>query len=69
MSAPVNRRASRFDPMDPDGGDLDEEGYGDLGSRHPLRRVKEESGKDEGLSLPSIKSLFGSSGGKSFSLI
>jgi hypothetical protein len=46
--------------MDPEGDEIDD-GYGDLGGRHPLRRVAEEGG-GEGMSLPSIKTLFGTSG-------
>ncbi|KAK4687204.1 hypothetical protein P7C73_g2914, partial [Tremellales sp. Uapishka_1] len=55
------RRQSRFDPMAD--GDDEEDGYGDLGSGHPLRRIsdsKEEGGKErEIVSLPGIKALFG----------
>ncbi|WVF71700.1 hypothetical protein IAT40_006508 [Kwoniella sp. CBS 6097] len=64
------RRQSRFDPMGRDSDELiDEEGYGDLGHKHPLRRVQEEDGKgdkagsQEPVSLPGIKSLFGVAGG------
>jgi len=64
--APGYRRQSRFDPMDPAGEDVDDEGYGDLGSRHPLRRVQEE-GKEEGVNLPSLKSLFGPQGDRASS--
>ncbi|WVR07235.1 hypothetical protein IAU60_004276 [Kwoniella sp. DSM 27419] len=59
------RRQSRFDPMARDIDDMpDEDGYGDLGHKHPLRRVQEEDHKDgksshEQVSLPGIKSLFG----------
>lgn len=59
------RRQSRFDPMDPAGEDIEDEGYGDLGSRHPLRRVQEE-GKEEVVNLPSLKSLFGPQGESSY---
>jgi hypothetical protein len=54
------RRFSRFDPMGRGEEEHEEEGYGDLGGRHPLRRVSEEDGKD--LHLPGIKALFGSTG-------
>ncbi|WVQ99181.1 hypothetical protein IAU59_006313 [Kwoniella sp. CBS 9459] len=64
------RRQSRFDPMGRDSDEMiDEEGYGDLGHKHPLRRVQEEEGKgdkagsQEPLSLPGIKSLFGVANG------
>ena len=56
------RRQSRFDPMANEG--EEDEGYGDLGQRHPLRRVQEEE-KEDGVSLPSIRNLF-SVAGKSF---
>lgn len=58
------RRQSRFDPMGRE--DEDDEGYGDLGQRHPLRRVAEEDAKESGdrVSLPSIKALFGVAGGE-----
>jgi hypothetical protein len=56
------RRQSRFDPMANEGDE--DEGYGDLGQRHPLRRVQEEE-KEDGVSLPSIRNLF-SVAGKSF---
>lgn len=57
-----HRRQSRFDPMARDEEDLDEDGYGDLGSRHPLRRVQEESKDDSSVSLPSIRNLFSVAG-------
>ncbi|OCF36968.1 hypothetical protein I316_01566 [Kwoniella heveanensis BCC8398] len=64
------RRQSRFDPMGRENDELiDEEGYGDLGHKHPLRRVQEEdvkgdkAGSQEPVSLPGIKSLFGVAGG------
>ncbi|WVQ67882.1 uncharacterized protein L199_006087 [Kwoniella botswanensis] len=62
------RRQSRFDPMIASDNEemMEDEGYGDLGLKHPLRRVKEEEGtKDnkitppESITLPPIKSLFG----------
>ncbi|WWC70416.1 uncharacterized protein I206_104367 [Kwoniella pini CBS 10737] len=61
------RRQSRFDPMAGENEEvLEDEGYGELGSKHPLRRVKEEENTKEGrasppesISLPPIKSLFG----------
>jgi hypothetical protein len=59
MSRGSNRRASRFDPMGSN--DEEEDEYEDLGCRHPLRRVNEE-GREDGLNLPSIKSLFGPGG-------
>lgn len=40
------------------GGDDEDEGYEDLGYRHPLRRVKEEDSQGGMVSLPGIKSLF-----------
>jgi len=45
--------------------DEDEDGYEDLGQRHPLRRVAEEDCKEESLTLPGIKALFGVAGGES----
>ena len=40
--------------------DGEDDGYGELGSRHPLRRVPEESIKDtRDISLPGVKALFG----------
>ena len=54
------RRQSRFDPMANDDA-TEEEGYGDLGQRHPLRRVQEED-KDDNVSLPSIRNLFSVAG-------
>ncbi|WVW83680.1 hypothetical protein I302_105701 [Kwoniella bestiolae CBS 10118] len=62
------RRQSRFDPMMAESEDtmMEDEGYGDLGLKHPLRRVKEEEMSKENkitppesISLPPIKSLFG----------
>ncbi|WWC89554.1 uncharacterized protein L201_004478 [Kwoniella dendrophila CBS 6074] len=60
------RRQSRFDPMMAENEDIvEDEGYGDLGQKHPLRRVKEEPVKNDkvsppdSISLPPIKSLFG----------
>ena len=63
----VRRRQSRFDPMGKDDG-IDDESlpYGELGGRHPLRRVAEEdtSKEETGVSLPGIKALFGVAGGQ-----
>jgi hypothetical protein len=42
--------------------ELDEQGYEDLGRRHPLRRVSEEGKENDQFTLPSIKSLFGAAG-------
>lgn len=63
MPLAVRRRQSRYDPMGRD--DEDEDGYEDLGQRHPLRRVAEEDCKEESLTLPGIKALFGVAGGES----
>jgi hypothetical protein len=41
--------------------DVDDDGYGELGGRHPLRRV-DEGKEDSGVSLPGIKALFGVAG-------
>lgn len=63
------RRQSRFDPMDKqEAEDLNDEPYGDLSSRLPLRRVSEEDSKDrgDGVNLPGIKALFGVAAGISF---
>lgn len=70
---PMIRRASRFDPMDTSASPTneDDQGHGDLGSRHPLRRIREDvaphekhqqqppSRQDSGesVSLPGIKAL------------
>jgi hypothetical protein len=60
----ARRRQSRFDPMIREEENVDEEAYGELGSRHPLRRVKEEEQERvEGISLPGIKALFGVAAG------
>lgn len=59
--APKYRRQSRFDPMGRDEEDMEDDGYEDLGHRHPLRRVQEE-GKEEAVSLPSIRNLFSVAG-------
>jgi hypothetical protein len=56
-----SRRTSRFDPMAGDEEDGDDDGYGELGGRHPLRRV-DEGKEDSGVSLPGIKALFGVAG-------
>lgn len=56
-----SRRISRFDPMAGDEEDGDDDGYGELGGRHPLRRV-DEGKEDSGVSLPGIKALFGVAG-------
>jgi len=65
-SLAVRRRQSRFDPMGKDD-DMEDDGfpYGELGGRHPLRRVaEEETSKEDGsVSLPGIKALFGVAGG------
>ena len=61
MPLAARRRQSRFDPMGRD--DEDEEGYGDLGQKNPLRRVEEDA-KEESFSLPGIKALFGVAGGE-----
>ena len=58
------RRQSRYDPVSNDDNEDDNvtyENYGDLGRRHPLRRVSEEGQKErpENVTLPSIKALFG----------
>ena len=64
MTLAARRRQSRYDPMAADE-EMDEEGYGELGHRHPLRRVAEEEGKEvESVSLPGIKALFGVAGGE-----
>lgn len=55
------RRDSRFDPMVKDGEVEDDGGYGELGQRHPLRRVQEEE-REDGVSLPSIRNLFSVAG-------
>jgi len=57
----VMRRYSRFDPMGRGEDDYDEDGYGDLGGKHPLRRVAEEDAH-ETVNLPGIQSLFGIAG-------
>ena len=54
----VPRRQSRFDPKG-EGDDADDEGYGELGHHHPLRRVSEEGIAKSGVSLPGIQALFG----------
>ncbi|WWC61660.1 uncharacterized protein I303_104244 [Kwoniella dejecticola CBS 10117] len=64
------RRQSRFDPMMGEHDEnMEDEGYGELGQKHPLRRVQEEESSKEGraappehISLPPIKSLFGVAG-------
>lgn len=63
----ASRRQSRFDPMGREE-ELDDEGYGELGHRHPLRRVAEEDGKEiaEHVSLPGIQALFGVAGGECY---
>ncbi|KAK8864201.1 hypothetical protein IAR55_001447 [Kwoniella newhampshirensis] len=70
-STMLPRRQSRFDPMaGDDDPQIDEEGYGELGQKHPLRRLNEEgsvsrdalrerSRPTEAINLPGIKSLFG----------
>ena len=64
LNLAARRRQSRYDPMGREE-ELDEEGYGELGHRHPLRRVAEEDAKEDGsVSLPGIKSLFGVAGGE-----
>ncbi|ODN79952.1 hypothetical protein L202_03828 [Cryptococcus amylolentus CBS 6039] len=67
------RRSSRADPMirTDDEAYEEDEGYGELGQRHPLRRVKEDSKEEEearqvsggdAISLPGIKSLLSGAG-------
>lgn len=59
----TKRRESRFDPIGQDSDD--DEGYGELGHRHPLRQVKEDEPKSgSSFSLPGIKSLLNPSFGK-----
>ena len=60
MSSFPKRRQSRFDPMSA-GDEEEDDGYGELGSKHPLRRVSEEKEKElaENVSLPGIQALFG----------
>ncbi|KAL1405392.1 hypothetical protein Q8F55_009023 [Vanrija albida] len=54
------RRGSRFDPMGHTAEDEDD-AYGDLGTRHPLRKIREdaqpERNPSESVSLPGIKAL------------
>jgi len=61
MPLAIRRRKSRYDPMGRD--DEDEDAYEELGPGHPLRRVAEEDGKGDSLTLPGIKALFGVAGG------
>ncbi|WRT66153.1 uncharacterized protein IL334_003106 [Kwoniella shivajii] len=63
------RRQSRFDPMMGENDEtMEDEGYGDLGQKHPFRRIKEEELREpratapDSISLPPIKSLFGVAG-------
>lgn len=57
---PMIRRGSRFDPMGHTAED-EEDAYGDLGTRHPLRKIREdvrpERNPNESVSLPGIKAL------------
>ncbi|ORX36873.1 hypothetical protein BD324DRAFT_651350 [Kockovaella imperatae] len=53
------RRQSRFDPIGRED-DLEEDGYDELGSRHPLRRMDESQRRSSEISLPGVKALFGS---------
>jgi hypothetical protein len=55
----AKRQPSSFDPMGMED-EMEDEGYGELGNWHPLRRVKEESPSDkDDVKLPGIQSLFG----------
>lgn len=63
----TKRRQSRFDPMGHDSEEEEEEGYGDLGHRHPLRKLNEEEPRTTSFSLPGIRSLLNPSSGKPLS--
>lgn len=64
-SSMSSRRTSRFDPMGRTDEDADDEGYGELGYRHPSRKLNDEGHRlsngpsPSTFSLPGIKSLFG----------
>ena len=69
MTLPTQRRSSRLDPMAQGDEEMEDGGYGELGNRHPLRRLSEEDKKDgisETVSLPGIKVLFGVARGERY---